>query len=391
VTMNIAFITYTFPPQIGGMQNWSHQMAEAYSLAGHTVDIYHLVRGVSKHSSTLYNYIPVYIDTTTDQTCVPVQFYSLKMLFKTCKFLISNSKKLLKYDIWQITVGEPQILRLLLTILSFFSKATLLASSGNVIYRSKYASITRPLKYAFADFVLKRAKAILVDGIDIKTECIEHGIKADKIQVFYAGVNTALFKPSDTLSGFEEYALKNNKFYHPGKKIILFSGRFSWENSPDLFLDIVKDISDVQSIMVGNGPMMSMLQKKAMQSSSPVHFWGALPYNDLPIVYSATDVCFYPLSKYIGGISQVIPLSMSCGAVVVTRSVGDNIALIKNCLNGFIFDEPDIDGIGKTIRSILNSKIDIKSIKKNARDTIINQWSLERRNLEYAQFLRQLE
>ncbi len=389
--MNIAFITYTFPPQIGGMQNWSHQMAEAYALAGHNVDVYHLVRGLSKHSSALYNYIPVYIDTTTDQTCVPVQFYSFKMIIKTCKFLISNSKKLLTYDIWQITVGEPQLLRILLTALSFLSKAKLLASSGNVIYRSRYTSISRPVKYAFADFVLKRAKSILVDGIDIKTECIEHGISADKIKVFYAGVNTELFKPSDTLSAFEEYALKNNKRYHPGKKIILFSGRFSWENSPDLFLDILKDISGVQLIMVGNGPMMSSLQKKAVQCSSPVHFWEALPYNDLPLVYGAADICFYPLSKYIGGISQVIPLSMSCGAIVVTRTIGDNTALVKNSFNGFILDEPDIDGIRKTIRSILNGKIDIASIRKNARDTIINQWSLERRNLEYAQFLRELQ
>jgi glycosyltransferase involved in cell wall biosynthesis len=389
--MNIAFITYTFPPQIGGMQNWSHQMAEAYALAGHTVDVYHLVRGVSKHSSALYNYIPVYIDTTTDQTCVPVQFYSSKMIFKTCRFLIYNFKKLFNYDIWQITVGEPQILRILLTTLSFFSKAKLLASSGNVIYRSKYTLITRPIKYAFANFVLKRAKAILVDGVDIKTECIEHGIEADKIKVFYAGVNTELFKPSDTLSVFKEFALKNNKPYHPGKKIVLFSGRFSWENSPDLFLDILKDISDIQLIMVGNGPMMSMLQKKAIQSSSPVHFWEALPYSDLPVIYGAADVCFYPLSKYIGGISQVIPLSMSCGAVVVTRAIGDNIALVKNSMNGFILDEPDIDGIREIIRSILNSEIDITSIRKNARNTIISQWSIGHRNLEYAQFLRLLQ
>jgi glycosyltransferase involved in cell wall biosynthesis len=388
--MNIAFITYTFPPQIGGMQNWSHQMAEAYALAGHTVDVYHLVRGISKHSSSLYNYIPVYLDTTTDQTCIPVQFYSVKMIFKTCKFLISNRRKLFTYDIWQITVGEPQILRLLLTMLSFFTKSKLFASSGNVIYRSKYAKITRPIKYAFADFVLKRANAILVDGIDIKTECIEHSIDADKIKVFYAGVNTTLFKPSESLSAFEQYALVNNKPYNPGKKTVLFSGRFSWENSPDLFLDILKDFTDIQLILVGNGSMMSMLQKKAAQSSSPVHFWGTLPYNDLPVIYGAADICFYPLSKYIGGISQVIPLSMSCGAVVVTRAIGDNTALIKNNYNGFMLDESDIDGIKKTIQSILNVEIDIKNIRKNARDTIVNQWSIERRNLEYAQFLKQL-
>jgi glycosyltransferase involved in cell wall biosynthesis len=108
------------------------------------------------------------------------------------------------------------------------------------------------------------------------------------------------------------------------------------------------------------------------------------------VIYGAADICFYPLSKYIGGISQVIPLSMSCGAVVVTRAIGDNTALIKNNYNGFMLDESDIDGIKKTIQSILNVEIDIKNIRKNARDTIVNQWSIERRNLEYAQFLKQL-
>lgn len=389
--MRIAFITYTFPPQIGGMQNWSHQMAEAYSIAGHHVDVYHLVRGISNHSSKHYNYKPIFIDKKADQTNVPVQYYSVRLFLKTLCFLITNLKKLYTYDVWQITVGEPQLLRILLTILSFLSPVKLIAASGNVIFRSRYNKFTKPLKFALARFVLQRANVILVDGIDIKKECEEEHIDSNKIKICYAGVDTSQFYPHEDKFLFQNYIEKNNKPFTAGFKAILYSCRFSWENSPDVFINAVKDIPNIQIIMVGNGPMMSDLQKQAHKALSPIHFWGALPYKDLPIIYSNVDICLYPFSKYIGGISQVIPLSMACGAAVITTDIGDNKALIQNRINGFLTKEGDTNSMQSIINEILSDKIDLKKIKNFARETIVKQWSIERRNEEYAVFLNTLK
>lgn len=386
--MRIAFITYTFPPQIGGMQNWSHQMAEAYSIAGHEVDVYHLVRGISKHSSKHYNYKPLLIDKKTDQTIVPVQYYSVMFFLKTIYFLLTNLKKLYAYDVWQITVGEPQLLRIVLTVLSYLSPVKVLAASGNVIFRSRYNMFTKPLKFALAKFVLHRADAILVDGIDIKRECEEQHIDSSKIKVCYAGVDTSQFTPCENKILFKDYILKNNKPFTTDIRTILYSCRFSWENSPDIFLNAVKDIENVQIVMVGNGAMMDALQKQALKVRSPIHFWGALPYKDLPIIYSNVDICLYPFSKYIGGISQVIPLSMSCGAAVITTDIGDNKALIENQINGFLTKEGDINSMQNIINKILSDKFDLKKIKKCARETIVKKWSIERRNEEYAAFLK---
>ena len=386
--MRIAFITYTFPPQIGGMQNWNHQMAEAYSLAGHMVCVYHLVRGISKHHSKHYTYKPVYIDKKADQSSVPAQYYSIPFFLKTLLFLFKNFNKLKSYDVWQITVGEPQLLRIALTALAYFCNVKVIAASGNVIFRSRYNPFTRPLKYGLAKFVLHRANAILVDGIDIKKECEEQGVKAEKIRICYAGVDTAQFTPLKNDKLFKQYISKNKKPFSEGKKSVLYSCRFSWENAPDVFLEAVKDIDNIQVVMVGNGPMMDSLRKQALLVKSPVHFWGALPYADLPLVFSNITVCLYTYSRYIGGISQVIPLSMACGAVVITTDIGDNKALIQNKTNGFLVEEKDTSGMRRILEEVLSEKIDINSIKRNARATIVNHWSMKRRNEEYAEFLR---
>lgn len=389
--MKIAFITYTFPPQIGGMQNWSHQMAEAYGLAGHKVDVYHLVRGFSNHHSELYLYNPVYIDKITDQSNVPVQYYSFKLFFVTVFFLIKNLKKLSTYDIWQITVGEPQLLRILVTLLSNLTKVTLIAASGNVIFRSRYSSFTRHFKYFLAKFVLSKANMILVDGIDIKKECVEHDIPSDKIRICYAGVDTNLFKPRKNIDQFANFISSRSPSFKHDKKTILYSCRFSWENAPDVFLEIVSGIKNAHVIMAGNGPMMDSLRMQAEALDLNVHFIGAVPYEHLPILFSNANVCLLPYSRYIGGISQVIPLSMSCGAIVVTTNIGDNRALIKNGLNGFLAPEKDFDGMRVLLSDILNDKTDNKSISKNARETIVNQWSIECRNKEYAELLNTLQ
>lgn len=365
-------------------------MAEAYSIAGHQVDVYHLVRGISNHSSKHYNYIPFYIDKKANQANVPVQYYSVRLLLKTLYYLVTNLKKLYTYDVWQITVGEPQLLRILLTALSYLSPVTLLAASGNVIFRSRYNKFTRPLKFALAKFVLHRANAILVDGIDIKKECEEQRINSKKIRICYAGVDTSQFTPCEDTNLLKDYILKNNKPFTAGVKTILYSCRFSWENAPDVFINAVKNIPNIQIIMIGNGTMMGDLQKQALEALSPIHFWGALPYKDLPIVYSNVDICLYPFSRYIGGISQVIPLSMSCGAAVITTDIGDNKALIQNRSNGFLTKEGDTDSMQSIINDILCNKIDLKNLKRCARETIVKQWSIERRNEEYADFLKAL-
>lgn len=389
--MRIAFITYTFPPQIGGMQKWSHQMAEAYALAGHKVDVFHLVRGLSNHHSELYRYIPVYIDKKTDQSKVPVQYYSPAMLFTTLWFFIKNLKSLSGYDIWQITVGEPQLLRIIATVLSLFFPVTLIAASGNVIFRSKYNKLTRPIKSMLARFVLDRAKRILVDGIDIRDECVEEGIPSEKIIVCYAGVDTEKFKPQSDWNIFADYLKKNKLPFNHDVQAIFYSCRFSWENAPDVFLKAVDGLEGLQAVMIGNGSMMSELQMQASKIKMPVHFWGTLPYDELPTVYPFADICLYPFSKYIGGISQVIPLSMACGAVVITTDIGDNRALIRNGENGFLVPEKDIGAMQRIVKDILHGRIDAGSIRQNARKTIVDKWSVDKRNREYAEIIRCLQ
>ncbi|MDD5674753.1 MAG: glycosyltransferase family 4 protein [Chitinivibrionales bacterium] len=390
--MKIALITHQFPPSIGGTQQWNRQMARAFALAGHTVDVYHVKCGLKPHNDPLYRYIGVSLNPKADIDACEKTRYTLGFVLRLLAFFARYGFKLARYDAWQVCFGEPVALKLFLLMASFFLRVKLVVVSGCVIFRHPYRNpFMRSVMFALAEAILKRAALILVDGKDIRDEIAHRGIPAARIRVCYAGVDTALFKGGSRKPDLVDFARKKGLALDPAMPVVLYCARFSYENAPLNFISSVNGMQGVQAVMIGNGDLLSEVKKRIAGMDTPVHLWGSLAYADLPLIFGAIDVCIYPYSKYIGGISQVIPLTMACGGCVITTLIGDNKALIEPGKNGFLCEEDDTQTMREIAQQILDKKIDAAAIKSAARKTIVEHWSLTARDKMYAEIIGELQ
>ncbi len=389
--MRIAIVTHQFPPSIGGMQQWNHQMARAYALAGHSVDVYHFKLGQKEHSDPLYAYHGIVVDPEVDVEKCGKHTYTPWFLLQCIYRAIKLIPRLYKVDVVQVCFGEPVVLKLLIFVFSFFCRFKILMVSGCVIFRHPYKNaLTKKAMFALSRMLIRRSRMMLVDGIDIKKEILEQGVSNVPIHVCYAGIDCTLFAPSAKATNLAVFARENNLPIPSQNPTILYCARFSYENDPLAFVNIVRNMEHVSPIMIGDGPLMPDVLQAAKNTINPICFWGSMPYTLLPQIYSSVAICCYPYTRFIGGISQVIPLSMACGALVITTNIGDNNSLIQHGVNGFLVKEGDLQGMQVLIEKILfgSLKEQANTIRIAARRTICDNWSLAARDEMYGEILR---
>jgi len=208
------------------------------------------------------------------------------------------------------------------------------------------------LKGKFLSFIAKRVlnsfNIVIAEGSDIKQHLREKSIKT-AIAVINNGIDVGRFK------------------YVPraGKRVLFF-GRLSWENGPDVFLEIMKFLPDFEGIIVGYGPMESEIREKARKLRN-VEVKKAIPWEKVPELLASVDFVVLPFRR-IGGISQTVTEAMAAGRVVLTTKVGDLHKPIEHGKAGFFFSKPE--EAAEIIKQLNEDIKERRKIERNARRKI---------------------
>lgn len=101
---------------------------------------------------------------------------------------------------------------------------------------------------------------------------------------------------------------------------------------------------------------------------------GLIPHKDLPAYYSLIDVFVHPSLR--DGMPNAVLEAMACGKTVISTPVGGVIDVIQDEKNGYFVNVNDVDELSNKILEVLNSNQE--TIQKSARETIINQFTLEK-------------
>lgn len=239
--------------------------------------------------------------------------------------------------------------------------------------------------------VLDKISSFFVDRIVTVSKALERHMVQEiklpqkKILTIINGVNTETYcdasKPEKLLA---EFGLQ------PTNKIVGTIGRLAEiKNHPFLIraFNKVKHIwPESRLVVVGNGPCEDSLKSLVsdLGLSDSVIFTGNR--NDVRDIYNLFDV--FVLSSFSEGTSFSLLEAMASGVPPVVTNVGGNPGIVRDSVNGYLVEVDDDQALADKISDIFQHGG--KDLAANARQLVIDRYSLKKNLQQYANIYRSL-
>ncbi|MBV9256995.1 MAG: glycosyltransferase, partial [Ktedonobacteraceae bacterium] len=184
--------------------------------------------------------------------------------------------------------------------------------------------------------LIQQVDCIISPTIDERMQIIRYcGATSSQIEVIPCGVDLKLFMPQNRQQARRQLGLK------PDQPVLLFAGRLDPFKGPDLLLHAATLMEKDAQIVIVGGKLdgdkdLQQLQALAheLNISQRVHFLGARPQQELPLLYSAADVTVVP--SYHESFGLVAVESLACGTPVVATRAGGLTSVVRHGETGFL-------------------------------------------------------
>lgn len=227
-----------------------------------------------------------------------------------------------------------------------------------------------PLKNAFFKHIQKKvvkdADIVTVNSKTAKKELLSRfPFAKNKIKIIPMGIDINLFRPKNVKNKFIKY--KKNK-------ITLFVGRLNEQKGIEYLIkampNLISKIRTAKLLIIGEGHYRLHLEKTArdLGINNYVEFLGTKTHEELADYYNLADVVVLPaVTSKIGteSFGLVLLEAMACGTCVIGSSSGGIKDIIKNNVNGLIFEEKNPEELSNKITKILTNAKLSRKLSKN--------------------------
>lgn len=206
-----------------------------------------------------------------------------------------------------------------------------------------------------------------------------YDIDGSKIEVAYNGVDTSIFRKTDSSDELKKLRLE-------GKRIILYVGHFGFRKGIVYLIEAMREILQKEPnaflLCVGGTPewlgtdvYWRILKEKIEQAGiqGNVRLMGQIPHQKLPIYYSMAEVFAFP-SLY-EAMGKVIVEAMACETPIVASSVGGIVEIVENGRNGFLVKPKDVKGLSEAILTLLHDKNLANKLAQEGRRTVESKFT----------------
>lgn len=183
-----------------------------------------------------------------------------------------------------------------------------------------------------------------------------YGASREKIRVIPCGVNLELFRHMDKEVARRDLGLN-------GHKVLLFVGRMDPLKGIDRLLMALPKLGrrDLRLLVIGGDEdskdelerLRRLTQTQHIEDS--VIFAGMVDQKELPLYYSAADVCVIP--SYHESFGLVALESLACGTPIVATRVGCVESVVRQGQNGYVIEDNAPPRIAHGIEAVLNDVI----------------------------------
>ena len=200
------------------------------------------------------------------------------------------------------------------------------------------------------------AKGILSVSKALANELINIGVKSEKIQVIYNGVNHQLFTDNYPTKIPNRYILYIGNLKHDKGVMELIEGYNQLKHQhPDLHL-----------VFAGSGIMHEALVNFAQTEkiTEKVTFLGNVDHSEIPAwLTNAVALC---LPSYNEGVPNVVLESMAAGIPVLATNVGGIPEVLNEPVCGIIIPPKDTNAVATGLNDLLNREWSHDLIKQHA-------------------------
>ena len=193
----------------------------------------------------------------------------------------------------------------------------------------------------------RRAAALVTVSEGLKDNLVRLGIPGNRINVLRNGVDLGLFRPRDRAAARARLNLKGTT--------LLSVGNLVPAKGHELLIRAAVSLPDARVLIVGQGPQADSLRALARQLNvaDRVSLLGALPHEELPEIYSASDVLV--LASEREGWPNVLLEAMACGTPVVSTAVSGATELITCREAGLLLRERTPESVVGCVRALLTA------------------------------------
>ena len=194
-----------------------------------------------------------------------------------------------------------------------------------------------------------------------------YGADPKRIELVPCGVDLSRFRPLDQEESRKRLGLN-------GDKVFLYVGRIESLKGVDLLVHTAAHLEIPQGVRVlvvggddGQNHEVERLRQLAqdLEVAEVVDFVGQVDQEELPVYYSAADVCVVPSFYESFGLAALE--SMACGTPVVASRVGGLSTIIQHGHTGYLKSWRCPEAFANSLEMITSSKSLLESMGQAAR------------------------
>ncbi|WP_250500779.1 glycosyltransferase [Caballeronia sp. GAWG1-5s-s] len=201
-----------------------------------------------------------------------------------------------------------------------------------------------------------------------RNRLIEWGAPESRTKVHHVGVETHRLTPQAS----------NRPLHRPLK--VLSVARFTEKKGLAYAIEGVRSCRHpVQLNLIGFGPLEDALRRAASSSTNEINFLGKCAHERVFEELKSADVFLLPSVVASNGDMEGIPVSimeaMATGVLVVATRHSGIPELVTHGLTGLLVEERSASGIADALSAIVEGKVDVEAIRKNARRKVENEFN----------------
>lgn len=233
-------------------------------------------------------------------------------------------------------------------------------------------------------FYIRNTEHIVVISEGLKKIFMQKGFPEKHLKVIHNGIPVERYNEWNQQKVDE---LKARLNFAPGAKVI---GSVSRLKEQDQIIQAVAEMNDPNIELVFAGLEKEDIQGfiDQYQLKNKVHVLGKVSVEEVLNVYRILDVNI--LASTMDGFGLVLLEAMAMECPVIATNYGGIPDVVEDGVNGYLFENKDIDGLKKLISKLLNDQQIRNQLIENGKKTAFDKYTMEKTIDGYEKYFESL-